>query len=195
MSKYTIRSRLGSGRWERVLPRTYRLVGVPGSFEQQVVAATLWSGGVASHETAAAAWGLDGGTLRSQSTLAQPPAPSIGSRCIARTGLWSVIGLCDTASPSQPFREHSLSWGRRLLDGVCRLLLITTARWAHHDESAERRARAPWGARQARRRAFASTSRGSRSRVAATSKCSRAPNRGPHPRPRSPSRPPVNRVR
>jgi hypothetical protein len=43
-----------------MLPRTYRLVGVPGSFEQQVVAATIWSGGVASYETAAAVWGLDG---------------------------------------------------------------------------------------------------------------------------------------
>jgi hypothetical protein len=60
MSKYMVRSRIESGRWERVLPRTYRLVGVAGSFEQQLIAAALWCGGVASHESAAAVWGLDG---------------------------------------------------------------------------------------------------------------------------------------
>jgi hypothetical protein len=59
MSKHMIRNRLNAGRWERILPRTYRLVGVPGSFEQHVIAAALWSGGVGSHETAAAVWGLD----------------------------------------------------------------------------------------------------------------------------------------
>ena len=59
MSKHMIRNRLNAGRWERILPRTYRLVGVPGSFEQHVIAATLWSDGVGSHETAAAVWGLD----------------------------------------------------------------------------------------------------------------------------------------
>jgi hypothetical protein len=64
MSKYMIRSRIESGRWERVLPRTYRLVGVAGSFEQQLIAAALWCGGVASHESAAAVWGLDGARKR-----------------------------------------------------------------------------------------------------------------------------------
>jgi hypothetical protein len=60
MSKYSVHSRLSSGRWDRLLPETYRLAGVPGSFEQHLVAAALWSGGVASDESAAAVWGLDG---------------------------------------------------------------------------------------------------------------------------------------
>lgn len=60
MSKHSVQSRLSSRRWERLLPKTYRLAGVAGSFEQQLLAAALWSGGIASHESAAALWGLDG---------------------------------------------------------------------------------------------------------------------------------------
>jgi hypothetical protein len=60
MSRHSVQSRLSSRRWERLLPKTYRLAGVAGSFEQQLVAAALWSGGIASHESAAALWGLDG---------------------------------------------------------------------------------------------------------------------------------------
>ena len=51
---------LASGRLERVAPEVYRIGGVPESWLQSVMAATLDSGGWASHRTAAALHGLDG---------------------------------------------------------------------------------------------------------------------------------------
>lgn len=50
--------RVRAGRLDRVLPRTLRVAGAPGSLEQRAMAATLWAGpdAVASHETAAALW-------------------------------------------------------------------------------------------------------------------------------------------
>lgn len=48
------------GTWERLFPRVYRIAGSVRSFEQRVMAATLWAGdrSAASHATAAALWGL-----------------------------------------------------------------------------------------------------------------------------------------
>ncbi len=58
MSTSAIFRRVQSGRWLTVHPGVYRVAGVPESWEQAVLAMCLWTGGVASHETAAALWGL-----------------------------------------------------------------------------------------------------------------------------------------
>ncbi len=49
------------GRWQRILPATYRVVAVPASYRQRVTAAVLWSApaGLASHFTAARLWRLE----------------------------------------------------------------------------------------------------------------------------------------
>lgn len=61
-SEWAIVRLLRSGRWEAVLPGVYRIAGTPDSWEQQIMAACLWSEpwGVASHRSAARLWGLDG---------------------------------------------------------------------------------------------------------------------------------------
>jgi very-short-patch-repair endonuclease len=53
-----IEYRLATGRWEQLHPGVYRIAGVPGSWEQDVMAACLASGGRASHLSAAALHGL-----------------------------------------------------------------------------------------------------------------------------------------
>src|SRR5215213_9847744 len=48
--------------WERVLPKVYRIVGVPSPREQRAMAAALWAGegAVISHATAARLVGIEG---------------------------------------------------------------------------------------------------------------------------------------
>ena len=54
--------RLRSGAIDRLLPGVYRIVGVPPTVRQTIVAGSLWGGpgAVLSHLTAAALWSLDG---------------------------------------------------------------------------------------------------------------------------------------
>lgn len=62
LSRSAIKRRLASGRWERVLPRVFRIAGSPGSWHQDAMAACLWCGshvGV-SHVAAARLWRIDG---------------------------------------------------------------------------------------------------------------------------------------
>ena len=60
LSPRSIGRRLAIGRLTVVHPGVYRVSGSPDSQEQRVLAACLWSDGVASHRTAAALWNLDG---------------------------------------------------------------------------------------------------------------------------------------
>jgi very-short-patch-repair endonuclease len=60
LSPRSIGRRLTTGRLIVVHPGVYRVSGSPDSQEQRVLAACLWSDGVASHRTAAALWNLDG---------------------------------------------------------------------------------------------------------------------------------------
>jgi putative AbiEi antitoxin of type IV toxin-antitoxin system/uncharacterized protein DUF559/transcriptional regulator with AbiEi antitoxin domain of type IV toxin-antitoxin system len=57
-----IRWRVGTGRWERVFPKVYRLAGVPGTWHQHAMAACLHWGvhAVISHRAAAKFRSLDG---------------------------------------------------------------------------------------------------------------------------------------
>ncbi|MDQ3964258.1 MAG: type IV toxin-antitoxin system AbiEi family antitoxin domain-containing protein [Actinomycetota bacterium] len=48
------------GRYQRILPRTFRLPGPPLSWRQRVMAVTVWCEGFASHETAGNLYGLEG---------------------------------------------------------------------------------------------------------------------------------------
>ncbi|MCW3037172.1 MAG: hypothetical protein JWM17_2484 [Actinobacteria bacterium] len=57
-----IQHRLNSGDWQGVYPRVYRMRGASVSWEQKLMAASLWAGPEAaiSHRSAAALWKLDG---------------------------------------------------------------------------------------------------------------------------------------
>jgi hypothetical protein len=51
--------RVHEGAWLRVHRAVYRLAGAPPTWHQRLMAATLATGGVASHRSAARLWGLD----------------------------------------------------------------------------------------------------------------------------------------
>jgi hypothetical protein len=57
-----IQHRLNSGEWQRIHQRVYRVRGTPGSWQQKLMAASLWAGPEAaiSHRSAASLWNLDG---------------------------------------------------------------------------------------------------------------------------------------
>ncbi len=63
MTEPMIWHRIGSGRWESVLPGVYRISGAPIFALQQLMAAHLYAGrdSVVCARSAAAAWGLEGG--------------------------------------------------------------------------------------------------------------------------------------
>jgi very-short-patch-repair endonuclease len=67
--------RVKSGVWERLLPKVYRVVGVPDSPQQRALAAVLWGGdgAVISHGTAGALWSITG--ARPRHTEIWVPAP------------------------------------------------------------------------------------------------------------------------
>jgi very-short-patch-repair endonuclease len=54
----TLRRWCEGGRLERVQPRVYRVAGAPVTWEQRLLAGVLSTGGVASHRSAAALWGM-----------------------------------------------------------------------------------------------------------------------------------------
>lgn len=67
--------RVRAETWERVLPKVYRIVGVPPSDHQRSMAATLWAGEgtVTSHGTAGGLWSVPG--VRTRDTEVWVPAP------------------------------------------------------------------------------------------------------------------------
>lgn len=60
LSAKQIRRLLGRGEWCEVERNVFRSAAVPPTWESNLLAACLTSGGVASHRCAAALWGLDG---------------------------------------------------------------------------------------------------------------------------------------
>jgi hypothetical protein len=62
LGRGAIQHRLDSGEWQRLHPGVYRMRGAPPSWEQKLMAATLWAGpeSAVSHRSAAALWKLDG---------------------------------------------------------------------------------------------------------------------------------------
>lgn len=60
LSPGQIRRRVASGVFVVCLPNVYRLRGVPETWQQKVMAGTLWSGGWASHRSAGGLRGWDG---------------------------------------------------------------------------------------------------------------------------------------
>ena len=59
MSEYAMTRRVMNGDWITVFPGVYRLPGAPPSKRQTTMAATLWSGGTISHNTAGKLLRLD----------------------------------------------------------------------------------------------------------------------------------------
>lgn len=80
-SESAVHRRLRRFQWEPLLPGVYRPAGAPGSFEQRVMAACLWAGegALASFQTAARLWGLDGLPWRTEEevhiSVPRPRAP------------------------------------------------------------------------------------------------------------------------
>jgi very-short-patch-repair endonuclease len=72
-----ITRRVKSGTWERVLPKVYRVVGVPASDLQRAMAATLWAGdgAVVSHGSAGQLWSIPGARARARATELWVPVP------------------------------------------------------------------------------------------------------------------------
>lgn len=62
VSTSAIARRVAAGRWDRLLPRVYRLAGALATGRQAAHAACLWAGpaAVVSHATAGVLWKLDG---------------------------------------------------------------------------------------------------------------------------------------
>lgn len=62
LSRDAVFRRARSGRWTRLLPRVYAVTGAPRTWEQRLVAATLWAGddAVVAGASAAALWGFPG---------------------------------------------------------------------------------------------------------------------------------------
>jgi hypothetical protein len=62
LGRGAIQHRLDSGEWQRLHPGVYRMRGASPSWEQKLMAATLWAGpeSAVSHRSAAALWKLDG---------------------------------------------------------------------------------------------------------------------------------------
>lgn len=58
LSRRVLRYRAASGAVHEILPGVFAVGGAPGSFEQQVLAACLSVGGVASHRCAGHLWGF-----------------------------------------------------------------------------------------------------------------------------------------
>lgn len=79
LSSAAVHRRISSGVWERVLPRVFRIAGVPPNGCQAALAACLWAGpqAVVSHAAAAVLWGLEGvQTRRIEITVPAGRAPS-----------------------------------------------------------------------------------------------------------------------
>src|SRR5687768_4050543 len=60
LNRSSVQRRTASGAFEGLRPGVYRVSGSPTSWEQELVAACLWTGGVASHRAAGRLWGFDG---------------------------------------------------------------------------------------------------------------------------------------
>jgi very-short-patch-repair endonuclease len=84
-------NRIRSGRWEVVHPAVYRLVGVPRTWHQDALAATLWmerhGTSVLSHLAALSLWGLGDGRRRPalEVTVAHATRPRSGPVDVHRT--------------------------------------------------------------------------------------------------------------
>jgi very-short-patch-repair endonuclease len=80
--------RLASGRWVSVLPRVYRVSGVPATGRQEAMAACLWAGetAVLSHSAAGVLWALDGVVARwVEVTVPEPRDPRSPLAVVHRT--------------------------------------------------------------------------------------------------------------
>lgn len=95
LTKRRIQALLDRGEWERVAPSVYRHAAHPPSWRGQVMAAVLWSGGVASHRTAAVLWGL----IEPARPVVEVTVPvdrrRQGPFLVHRTTQWDRIDRCD----------------------------------------------------------------------------------------------------
>jgi hypothetical protein len=128
LGRGAIQHRLDSGEWQRLHPGVYRMRGAPPSWEQKLMAATLWAGpeSAVSHRSAAALWKLDGVDADGlvEVTTARPRNPDVPQGIILhRTklltpsdagwlGALRVTGLPRTLRTWGPW-SPTLPWSRR----------------------------------------------------------------------------------
>lgn len=69
LSERQVDHRLAKGFWRVIHPGIYSVGGAPSSWHQDLLAAALWAGGVASHRSAATLWELPGFKIRPDSLI------------------------------------------------------------------------------------------------------------------------------
>ncbi len=91
LSPDQIKRRLRSGSWVREHPSVYRHAAVVPSWESRLLAATMTTGGIASHRSAAVLWGL--GFYRQplpEIEIPQPRRRTIPGAHLHRTTQWGL---------------------------------------------------------------------------------------------------------
>lgn len=91
-SPHQIKERLARGTWRVAERGVYRLASHPDSWLTSVLAATLSTGGVASHRTAGVLWGLDGvRRLRPEVTVPISSGRASRRATVHRTKQWDRV--------------------------------------------------------------------------------------------------------
>ncbi|HEX6596289.1 MAG TPA: type IV toxin-antitoxin system AbiEi family antitoxin domain-containing protein [Acidimicrobiales bacterium] len=103
--------RVHEGAWLPVHRAVYRLAGAPATWQQRLMAATLATGGVASHRSAARLWGLDVAVTDRLDVM----VVGTGGRSISRVALHRTRSL---GGPDRAVREgiSCTSVARTLVD-------------------------------------------------------------------------------
>ncbi len=137
LGREALRSQIGRRHWEELTDQVLRLRGSPLTPEQRAMAATLDVGGVLSHTSAAALWGLPGFSLdplhvcvdRRQNpvtsrlarvhrirALEHPYLTTLRQVPVVRPELL-VLQLCGLVHPERAARALDRAWSMRLLSG------------------------------------------------------------------------------
>jgi hypothetical protein len=147
LNKFAISRRCASGRWERVLPRVYRIEGSPVTWHQRLKGAELWvgDGAAISHCSAAALLELQGFSpgpievssirqLRAAGGIALHVVPDLSPKSTMKlrgfrltTAAWTLIDLAGMVGP-EPLELALDDALRRRLTTIAHLLTLLEAR-------------------------------------------------------------------
>lgn len=140
MTRHMVAARLNSTTWERTHPGVFRIAGTPPSWNQKVMSAVLAAGeaALASHQTAAALYGLDGADRSRIEITVGGVAPLKLHRVVAHRSLVlderdrAIVDGIPATSVSRTLADCSgvLSLGqlaRALDDGLVRRLVTLDA--------------------------------------------------------------------
>ena len=125
-----IRRKVESGEWDEVEPRTYRLAAAgPLDWRGRLMALTLSSGGLASHASAAALYGLRAAPEPHEITVARGARSSAtawahSSKSLASVDVARVDGIPATA-PARTLIDAAGSMKRRVFEDLLDLAIVT----------------------------------------------------------------------